>query len=80
MKEQVKTAARLARFAVLGLSMGMPIRTACTHAMEAENLKNYAAALGYSPGDVAAFLEQGLSIEQAKYRMTLGERPRESGS
>lgn len=72
---KAKTVARLARLTALGLAMGMTPRTACTHAMEAENLKNYAAALGYSPGDVADFLEQGLSIEQAKYRMTLGERP-----
>lgn len=75
MREQAKTAVRLARLTALGLSMGMPPRTACAHALEAERLRIYAEALGYTPGDVAAFLELGLSIEQAKYRMTLGVRP-----
>lgn len=70
---KIRTLGRLARFAALGLSMGMPPRTACAHAMEAEGLRSYAACLGFTPGEVARFLESGMTIEQAKRRMAEGK-------
>jgi len=75
MREQVNALGRLARLSALGISMGMWPKQAVAHALEAENLKNYAAALGYTPGDVADFLELGLTIEQAKESMREGLRP-----
>jgi hypothetical protein len=73
--ERINLLGRLARLSALGISMGMWPKEAVAHALEAENLKNYAAALGYTPGDVADFLELGLTIEQAKEAMCEGLRP-----
>lgn len=71
---------RLVRFVVIGLNRGWGWRNSTTLALDAEKMRGYAAALGYTPEDIRYFMDRGVTWERTKFLMTLGERPWESGS